>query len=565
MQPSLFSFARNNPWLRVLLCILPIAIYVWVFKTIALNVNYVAFDDITILGIIPEFDDAPLLRRWQLLTTLFPEHRLVFSRSVILILHSLFGKVDLVWPMIIANICWALCTFIFYLAFARLNRSFWYFLPVIWLWFNIQSFENIFWGVSSLCNFGVLLFVLSAIYFATFQPRNVAFALLFATAATFTYGNGLMVFPVIGLLYLLAGYRKQFAITVAATALTAFIYFMDFTPITQNLDFTDPRQVREGFFGLFGFIGSITTVTAYGTPYQVLYLASVSGMLMILGFLILFRNQYAPLWNSVVLKSRYTNQTALFAAGVAIFVGITAVVLTYKRIPTDTFQGMFKGRYRMYSTLWCVALYLGFLAVAPANRTKKLSPIFLLAIIGLNFTILHKNFADAVNNRRAAIVQEFNARYNADWLGLKMFSMDQVHYEKIRTYYQSEDPLAEGWSPLTASGSVVCDSLYQPDTIFRQDNHISVYFKGAFNSQKDYSDGAYVLLKSPTHTYASAPNQPAVPLKTTIRRRTYFLKSARGTFHEATVEPGIYQIYLLLRTNGKNKIYCTGKTWVEEH
>jgi hypothetical protein len=209
MYLSFLGFVRNKSWLASLLCVIPVLIYVWVFKVIALNVNYVAFDDIMILGIIPGFENADLAEKWKQLTTLFPEHRLVFSRSVILLLHGFFGKVNLVWPMIIANICWGLCAFVFYRAFAKLRANVWYFVPVMWLWFNIQSFENIFWGVSSLCNFGVLLFVLSALYFAAYHPERIIYSILFAVAATFTYGNGLMVFPVIGFLYLLSGQTQR--------------------------------------------------------------------------------------------------------------------------------------------------------------------------------------------------------------------------------------------------------------------------------------------------------------------------------------------------------------------
>ncbi|MCE6990752.1 hypothetical protein [Dyadobacter sp. CY323] len=556
---------RKKSWPAILLCIIPIAIYIWVFKAVALNVNYIAFDDISILGIIPEFDNATFLKRWKLLTELFPEHRLVFSRSVILLLHTFFGKVNLVWPMIVANICWVLCAFVFYRAFNRLKLSIWYFVPIAWLWFNIQSFENIFWGVSSLCNFGVILFVLGALYSAVYRPEKIAYALILAIAATFSYGNGLMVFPVIGLVFLLAGYRKQFVITVLTTLIIAFIYFLDFTPITQNLDFSNPIQVKEGFFGFFGFIGSIATLTAYGMPSYMMYQASVIGMLMILLFVVLYKNQYIRLWNSVWLKSRYTNQTALFAAAIAIFVLITALALTYKRIPTDTFEGMFKGRYRMYSTLWCIALYFGFLAIVTDKVRSRVSPVFVCAAIILNLVLLQSNFADAVNNRRAAIVQEFNARYNADWSGIRMFSMDQDHFEKIRSYYKSADPLAEGWNPRSIPSDVKCDSIYQPETVTKFGSYIMVNFPNEFfYAEKDYSDAAYVILKSAGHVYASPPNQSEVPLKTTVRRLMYFSKGATASFHEGNVEPGIYTIYLLIRKNGKNRLYCTGKTWEEK-
>ncbi|WP_353722702.1 hypothetical protein [Dyadobacter sp. 676] len=556
-------FVREKGWLAWLLCLIPVLIYIWVFKVIALNVNYVAFDDILILGIIPEFSKADLATKWKLLTTLFPEHRLVFSRSVILLLHKTFGTVDLVWPMIIANSCWALCALVFYRAFRHLRVSVWYFVPVMWLWFNIQSFENIFWGVSSLCNFGVILFVLCALYFAAYETRRIAISLLFAVAATFTYGNGLMVFPVIGLISLLGGYRRQFLITFATALVIAVIYFIDFTPITQNLDFSDPKQVKEGFFGFFGFIGSWATLTAYGTPISGLYAAAAMGMLMIAAFFVLYRKQYIPLWNSTWLKDRYDNPTALFALAIAIFTGITALALTYKRIPTDTFEGMFKGRYRMYSTLWCIALYMGFIAIARPTVRRRFAPGIFGAAIIVNLVLLHGNFAGAVNNRRAAIAQEFNARYNADWLGLRMFSMDQRHYEKIRSYYRSGDPLSEGWNP--RADSVHCGSAYQPDEVGLLGNHIVVGFhRDFFKPEKDYSDGAYVILKSAGHVYASPPNQAAVPLKTTLRRGMYFSRGINASFHTANVEPGIYKIYLLVRKNGRNTIHCTGKTWEEK-
>jgi len=565
MFQALLKFARTNTWLAVIFCIIPVLIYFLVFKVIALNINYVAFDDILILGIIPGFEDADWPNRWKRLTELFPEHRLVFSRSIILLLHSLFGKINMVWPMIVANICWTACAFVFYKAFRYLRISLWYFVPIMWLWFSIQSFENIFWGVSSLCNFGVLLFVLSSLYFATHHPKKHYIAILFAVLATFTYGNGLMVFPVIGLIAWLMGRKKDFVITVLVTGIIAVIYFIDFTPITQNLDFSNPQQVKEGFLGYFGFIGSIATISAYDAANSVLMTAVAAGFILIAALIYLFRKHWILLWNAAWGKTPYTNPGALFSLGIAAFVAITTLALVYKRIPTDTFEGMFKGRYRMYSALWCIALYFGLLSLTSRPSLRFSIVAIVPFVIFLNLIILHSNFALAVNNRRMAIVQEFNARYNADWLGVKMFSMDQARFEKIRAYYNSEDPLAEGWNPRLATDSIPCPKIYEPDTVKKDGSYIVVNFeKDFFPAEKNYSDGAYVILKSAGHTYASAQTQYPVPLKTTIRRFMYFNKGAYVNFHSATVEPGFYRIYLLVRKNGKNTIYCTNKTWKEE-
>ncbi len=565
MFKAFLDFARTKTWLAILFCLIPIVIYILVFKAIALNVNYVAFDDILILGIIPGFEDASWPDRWHRLTELFPEHRLVFSRSIILLFHSIFGRINMVWPMIVANICWAGCAYVFYNVFKKLHLSLWYFVPVMWLWFNIQSFENIFWGVSSLCNYGVLIFVLSSIYFATHHPRKHYIAIIFAVIATFTYGNGLMVFPVIGLIAWLMGRKNDFFITVFVTLLIAVIYFIDFTPITQNLNFSDPKQVKEGFLGYFGFIGSIATISAYdGTP-TVLMTAVVFGFVLIFSVLFLFRKQYTSLWHAAWRKTDYVNSGALFSLGILAFVAITTLALVYKRIPTDTFEGMFKGRYRMYSTLWCIALYFGVLSLTSRPLLRVAVTALVPLTILLNLVILDSNFVLAINNRRMAIVQEFNARYNADWLGIRMFSMDQAHFEKIRAYYHSDDPLAEGWNPRNLSDSITCAKIYQPDIVKKEDNYLIVNFENeVFKAEKDYSDGAYVILKSASHTYAAPQTQSAVPIKTTLRRLMYFNKGAYASFHTATIEPGFYRIYLLVRKSGINTIYCTGKTWKEE-
>lgn len=559
------QFLKNNTWLAIALLLVPVLLYVLVFNAVALNVNYVAFDDILILGVIPGFGADSWPEKWRRLTELFPEHRLVFSRSVILLLHSTFGRLNLVWAMVIANLCWAGCAFVFYKAFQKLKLSLWYFVPIMWLWFNIQSFENIFWGVSSLCNFGVLLFVITSFYFAAFHPTRIQYTLPFAIIATFSYGNGLMAFPIIAVLCLLSGQRKNVFFTILVMAVISFIYFIDFTPITQNLNLSDPKEVKEGIMGFFGFIGSIATFSAYPTDLFKLTLAVAVGVLMPVVLLILTRNQWNKWWMAVSQNKPYPNQLALFSIALAIFITITSLALTYKRIPIDHFEGMFKGRYRMYSTLACIALYFAFISLTNNTTRRRYLPFIIVSTIFLNLVILHSNFADAVNNRKSAVAQEFNARYNADWFGTKMFSMDRPHIEKIRAYYNSKDPIAEGWNPANMAEDIRCEGSFAPITVRLMPDLIRVtYNQDALESIEDYTDGGYILFKSNEHVYVSVLKQQPVPLKTTLRRQMYFSKDVHADMYSATIEPGNYNIYLLKRVNGVNKIYCTNQTWLEK-
>lgn len=562
---SIFTSLQKQTWLAALLCVLPIAVYFGIFAEIALNVNYVAYDDILILGVIPGFEDASWLERWQRLTDPFPEHRLIFSRSIVLVSYYLFGKVNLVSLMVIANLCWVGCAGVFYAVFRRLQLSLWYFVPVVWLWFTIHSFENMFWGVSSLCNFGVLLFTLLALYQATSATGRLWAALLFALLATYTYGNGIVVFLIIALMLWITGRQKEFFITVATTLVVGYIYFLGFPQKTDSLDFSDPQQVKEGLAGFFGFIGSIAALDAYTADSVVLGMTVVAGALMIGTFLLLFRKKLLPLFQSLVGKPLVLSPAGQFALAIFIFIAITSFAVVYKRIPLGGFESLFKGRYRMYTALALIALHLGALAwLLPTRRRNWVRVAIPFAII-LNLALLYVNFAGAVNGRRAAVVQEFNTRYNADWLGLSMFEMDQAHFEKIRSYYHSDDPLAEGWNPRVATATLPCVGNYPLDTLFHYKEGIHAYaMKNFVEAEKDYTDGPYVVLKSATHVYASAPNQFAVPLRTFLRRFRYFARGFDGSFHQDTVEPGVYKVYVLIRQNGQNRLYCTDREWVEK-
>ncbi|HEV7349161.1 hypothetical protein [Telluribacter sp.] len=552
-------------WLAPVLCLLPVVLYGWAFFKVAYNVNYIAYDDITILGVIPGFEEAAWPERWRRLTDLFPEHRLVFSRSLVLFFYQVLGRVDLVWLMVVGNLCWAGCAWLFYRVFRKLGLSLWYFVPVMWLWFQIQSFENIYWGVSSLCNFGVIFFALLAFYLATHHPRRLVAALLAAVAATFTYGNGLMAFPVLAGLAWITGRRKPFFITVAVTAFIAFIYFIDFTPITQSLSLSDSEQVQEGVAGFFGFIGSLATLWGYAayTPYDyMLPVAVVAGVVLVGLFLYIFRKQLASLFTSLWGKPVQLPAGALFGLAIILFVVITAAAVIYKRIPTDSFEGMFKGRYRMYSALWVVGVYLA--AVSFYQLKDRVLVLLIPAAILLNLVILFTNFAPAVSNRRQAIAYEFNTRYNVDWLGLKMFDIDQVHFEQIRSYYGSDDPLAEGWNPRTLTDALTCTGTRAVDTLFATNGGITIQTSAPLlSSTSSYTDGAYYILKSDRHVYISSASQTAVPFQTFVRRFRYFSQHFTGYYDQATIEPGTYRLYLLVREGGNNRIYCTNRSWVE--
>ena len=89
------------------LCIFPILLYALFFSQIATNINYIAYDDIVVLRIVEQCKNATNLSQiLDHLTIGFPEHHIVFTRLIVLLMYALTGKVNLVCLMIVGSVLW---------------------------------------------------------------------------------------------------------------------------------------------------------------------------------------------------------------------------------------------------------------------------------------------------------------------------------------------------------------------------------------------------------------------------------------------------------------------------
>ena len=205
----------------------------------------------------------------------------------------------------------------------------------------------------------------------------------------------------------------------------------------------------------------------------------------------------------------------------------------------------------MYPTWLLVVGYL--LLIHWLRDSKKwLLPLTIGLSVVFNLLILYYAVAPAVNNRRAAVVQEFNSMYNDDLLGLKMFDLTGEDFRQIQRLYQPN--LFFETTPETAMPKepFLLDSVY-----FKGDVLTIDYHKDFIRPTRDFDDGAYIMLQSSKHTYMAAGTQRPLPLKTFIRRGWYWDKGFTASLHRASVAPGPYAILVLLRNNGQNKLYDT--------
>lgn len=140
--------------------------------------------------------------RWHELAFEFLEHRLVFTRLVAQLCRVLSGHLDLRWVMLVGNLSLLGVAGLVYRVLRANGFSHWYLLPVMLCLFQPIAYESHFWAISSTNYMPVCLFAMLSFYGISWGNRSgLIVAWLMALTATYTFANGLAVWP-IGLLML---------------------------------------------------------------------------------------------------------------------------------------------------------------------------------------------------------------------------------------------------------------------------------------------------------------------------------------------------------------------------
>ncbi len=489
------------------LCAFSLLLYIAFFFGIALNINYIAYDDVEIMQIIQRWNNAHTWQeKWKYISIGFAEHRIVFARSIMLLHYWLTGSINLRNLMIISNILWISQLFVFFKVFSTYSSA---------------KFYNIF------------------------------IAIIFSVLATFAYGNGLVSFLVGGLVLALGHRWRDLAVVLGAFVLTMLVYALTRSHASPPpVDLTQLQNYWLMLTCFLGFLGSTVSVDAYQVSPVAMWGSVVWGAVLLGGILwaIFAKTSFK------FSKTTTLNQQQLFVVYLVVFVCITAAGVVYKRAESDQLLGMFKGRYRMYPVWLLVAVY-GWLLTTQWSLKKWFLPTAICLSMLFNGLVLYYSVANAVNNRRMAVAQEFNSMYNADLLGLRMFDLTGEDFKRLQNLYRPT-LFFEGLdlAKIRLTQTIALDSVY-----FNGDVFTVQYDKDFVRPLQDFDDGAYVFLHSPAHTYMSAGTQRALPLKTFVRRGWYWDRGFSASIHRASVAAGTYQLYVLIRQNGKNQWYQTGK------
>lgn len=276
------------------------------------------------------------------------EHRLIFPRIIMLIIAYLTHYntvIEMYFSWIFAAITLALMFKMYTLDFGNSTFALMKFIPIAWIMFSFRQFENILWGWQIQIYLSVLGFVASIYMLEKSEKINYSFliSIFGGIVSTFSFMNGLIVWPV-GLIFIILSKMKNKRVFTIAWALIGIlvwsIYFYNWTKPSYHpsLSFAEENPIS----GITYLITNVGAPLAFEQSYALLI-----GIILVISIVILIL---------IMIKNRLITKNAKWLSFI-LFSLMTSLALTIGRSGFGVEQAL-SSRYVTFTSLGIVGLYL---------------------------------------------------------------------------------------------------------------------------------------------------------------------------------------------------------------
>jgi hypothetical protein len=363
------------------------------------------------------------------------EHKTPVSRLVAYLLYKITGTLNFFTFAQLGNLTLFGILFLFWRFFRKHAWNIAYFLPIPFLIFQMQTYENQFWMGCAWLYYPIGLWQMVTFYLLSYQkPRYFTIAMLSAILVTFIFSNGMFVFFPATLILIYQKRYKHLGIMALVAMVCLTVYFSNYTPSTINPPSFSIPNILTGFVLMIGSYVDIQHFHQY-SPIT----ATLVG-LIILGFL-----TYGGIW----LLRRYFNNTPkettskesdiLFLVSSMIALCMSAGAVAYSRYTGEHgFDEMFVSRYRFMSILLMSLTYLLSLLLTKGTIRRAILAVFLPILMFLcaySYYIWHDY---NVYYRERLVAGTFNFKFHNSWV-LYPFDndwtnqVDVVNIEALKT------------------------------------------------------------------------------------------------------------------------------------
>ena len=527
-------FLKNTLW--GFLIFLPIALYFYFLSAYSLNIP--KWDDHALKAFILDFQNTKgFIPKIQTFFKQHNEHRIAFDRVFTLIVFWIHGSIEYRWLMWVGNFTLLGVLLIFYKIFQKQKHSIAFFIPIPFILFQLQLWENTFWGMAAMQNFGIIFFIFGLIYLISSQKQVYFYvALLFAFFVTYTSGNGITAFPICIVLLILQRRFKDSIIFGGVAILLVFLYFYHYQMPTNNPSM-DGIGIGKITFGFFSFLGSVFDLLPYSSG-RIKFTIVLGAILFMISSLIAIN----LIFNSKLLfKQRNLNQPELFILGSLMFLIGTAIVVTYTRISYGE-VGLLTSRYKIYSILLLITLYLALISKLDLTQIKWAAFPLILAAISFNILANYINFKEVVNFRNQLMsfainwkldpIQPFSSKNIILYESPKLTT--DSHLSEIQKPVESFQIWKEKISKSRISNGIFLQNFTSP-TLSKKDNNI------------------FIIVQSKARTYLMPSQLTNYPLNASLRIGKYWQNGFISVLNNDEFENGKYYLGIWIQEEFQSK------------
>jgi hypothetical protein len=513
---------------------LPIILYFYFLSEYSLNIP--KWDDHALKAFILEFENANgFLAKSQTFFKQHNEHRIAFDRLITLLVFKIHGTIDYRWLMWVGNFTLIGTLILFLKIFQKQKVSLWFFVPISLIFFQLQLWENTFWGMAALQNFGIIFFIFGLIYFISSDKKtHFYWAILFAFFATYTSGNGITVFPVCIVLLLLQRRFKESIIfgIVSIVLIGAYFYQYQMPPSNPPMEGIGIGKI---IFGFFSFLGSVFDLMPNSSGRIKLTIVA-GGVLFVISALIAI---YLIFSSKLLKKNRFLSQTELFTLGSFMFLIGTGIVVTYTRISFGD-VGLLTSRYKIYAILLLITLYLFFISKIELTNLKWLVFPLIIVALGFNFIANYLNYKEVVNFRNQLISFAMNWELQPE---INAAKSDLMLYEIPKLDIDENTSLIK--KPLKSL------------PIFNEKLIKSVKSNGIYvqNNTIQNQESVFFIVQSSQRNYLIPSLLVNYPPNAFVRTGKYWQNGFEGELNYNEFENGTYQLGLLTNDGKSVKTY----------
>lgn len=361
------------------------------------------------------------IAKWKLLSAQFVEHRLFYTRFIVLSQYFLSGKVSFYLITILGNLSLVGIFIVCWRQLQLANYSVYYLIPISLLIFQpCYSYDGVLWPAATLAYNSVSFFTLLTIHWLSSRHSlHLWLALGAAALCTYTFGNGVLVLVAgAGLLVVQKRWRELLIWGIFTTSIL-LVYFSDYqqyqnrnNPIHNLLN--HPQYI---FLNFLVFLGSaLNWDEEWLRPLHINDSASIlaGGLVIATCIYLFFQTIKASIQQNTVPLLVYKKERRFkeFLFGSFIFFILTGFLLCISRVDKDQIFAHIN-RYRIHSVVGLILTYC--MALRYLQSKSLLFALTFGSILGIFMLSYFHFYSIFAKYKREYITAQYNWVRSNQW------------------------------------------------------------------------------------------------------------------------------------------------------